>query len=57
MHVNSYHLGFAPKTNETMIRLFRQYIPDHAPVWTEVGVEVLGDPRMRIEIRVTAIIS
>jgi len=56
--VHSYHVGgFPPEVNQTMTRLFRQYIPTHAPIWTEVGVEVLGDPRMRIEIRVTAILS
>lgn len=58
IHVDSYHVGgFPPEVNGTMTRLFRQYMPDHAPIWTELGVEALGDPRMRIEIRVTAIIS
>ena len=58
IHVNSYHVGgFPPETNETMTRLFRRYMPNHAPIWTEVGVTALGDPRMRIEIRVTAIIA
>jgi len=58
IHVNTYHVGgFPPEANETISRLFRQYMPNHGPVWTEVGVAVLGDPRMRIEIRVTAIIA
>lgn len=58
VHVNSYHVGgFAPAVNETMARLYRQYMPDHAPIWTQTGVEVLGLPEMRIEIRVTAILS
>lgn len=58
IHVNSYHVGgFPPEANETISRLFRQYMPNHGPVWTEVGVEALADPRMRIEIRVTAIIA
>ena len=56
VHVNSYHVGgFPPVVNETMTRLFRQYMPDRAPIWTQVGVESLGLPDMRIEIRVTAI--
>jgi enamine deaminase RidA (YjgF/YER057c/UK114 family) len=38
-----------------MTRLFRQYMPDRAPIWTQVGVESLGLPDMRVEIRVTAI--
>jgi enamine deaminase RidA (YjgF/YER057c/UK114 family) len=31
-------------------------MPNHAPIWTQVGVEALGLPTMRFEIRVTAII-
>jgi enamine deaminase RidA (YjgF/YER057c/UK114 family) len=57
VHVNSYHVGgFPPAVNETMARLYRQYMPDHAPIWTQTGVEALGLPAMRIEIRVTAIV-
>ena len=58
IHVNSYHVGkFPPEVNETMTRLYRQYMPDHAPIWTQTGVEALGLPAMRIEIRVTAILD
>ncbi|MFC6631791.1 RidA family protein [Microbulbifer taiwanensis] len=58
VHVNSYHVGgFPPIVNETMARLYRQYMPNHAPIWTQLGVESLGLPEMRIEIRVTAIVS
>lgn len=56
IHVNSYHVGFPQETNETMKRMFRHYMPNHAPIWTETGVTALGDPRMRVEIRVTAIL-
>jgi enamine deaminase RidA (YjgF/YER057c/UK114 family) len=57
VHVNSYHVGgFPPIVNETMARLYRQYMPDHAPIWTQLGVAALGLPTMRIEIRVTAIV-
>jgi len=56
VHVNSYHTGFAPETNETMARMFRELMPNHAPIWTETGVTALGDPHMRVEIRVTAIV-
>lgn len=57
IHVNSYHVGgFPPELNETMVKLFRHYIPNHAPIWTQVGVAALGLPTMRIEIRVTAVI-
>jgi enamine deaminase RidA (YjgF/YER057c/UK114 family) len=58
VHVNFYHIGgFTPEVNDVMARLFRHYIPNHAPIWTEVGVAALGLPTMRIEIRVTAITS
>lgn len=56
VHVNSYHVGgFPPVVNETMTKLFRSYMPDHAPIWTQVGVAALGLPTMRVEIRVSAI--
>lgn len=58
VHVNSYHVGgFPPEVNETMATLFRSYMPDRAPIWTEIGVAALALPDMRIEIRVTAIVS
>lgn len=54
-HVNSYHVGgFPPEVNATMTRLFRQNMPDNAPIWTQIGVDALGLPTMRVEIRVTA---
>lgn len=57
VHVNSYHVGgFPPVVNETMARLYRYYMPNHAPIWTQLAVAALGLPTMRIEIRVTAIV-
>ncbi|WP_149540171.1 RidA family protein [Siccirubricoccus phaeus] len=57
VHINTYHVGgFPPEVNETMGRLNRHYMPDNPPIWTEVGVQSLGHPRMRIEIRATAIL-
>lgn len=57
VHVNSYHVGgFPPEVNDTMVKMFRNYIPNHAPIWTQLGVAALGLPAMRIEIRVTAVI-
>lgn len=56
VHVNSYHVGgFPPVVNATIAGLFRHYMPDHAPIWTQLGVAALGLPTMHIEIRVTAI--
>ena len=56
VHVNSYHVGFPPVANEAMVKLFRHYMPNHAPIWTQLGVAALGDPTMRIQIRATAIV-
>ncbi|MDZ5696064.1 RidA family protein [Chelativorans sp. M5D2P16] len=58
VHVNTYHVGgFPPLVNETIVRLYRHHMPDHAPIWTQLGVEALGLPAMRFEMRVTAIID
>jgi enamine deaminase RidA (YjgF/YER057c/UK114 family) len=57
VHINSYHVGgFPPEVNDVMVKLFRHYMPNHAPIWTEVGVAALALPTMRVEIRVTAIV-
>ena len=57
-HVNSYHVpepdGTILAANAEMGRQFRLRMPDHKPIWTCLGVAVLGDPKMRVEIRVTA---
>lgn len=58
IHVNTYHVGgFPAVVNETIVRLYRHHMPDHAPIWTQVGVEALGLAAMRFEMRVTAIID
>jgi enamine deaminase RidA (YjgF/YER057c/UK114 family) len=57
--VNSYHVPEADGTilaaTAEMARQFRRRMPDHKPIWTCLGVAVLGDPKMRVEIRVTAV--
>jgi enamine deaminase RidA (YjgF/YER057c/UK114 family) len=60
VHVNSYHVPSAPDSigdahNDVMVDQFRRRMPDRAPIWTQTGVTVLGAPKMRVEIRVTAI--
>jgi enamine deaminase RidA (YjgF/YER057c/UK114 family) len=42
--------------NDVMTRLFRHYMPDNPPIHTLLGVAALGDPKMRFEIRVTAVL-
>jgi enamine deaminase RidA (YjgF/YER057c/UK114 family) len=57
-HVNSYHTlepdGTILAATAEMARQFRRRAPDHPPIWTCLGVAALGDPKMRVEIRVTA---
>lgn len=57
--VDSFHvLGTADFAahNVIMVEQFRKRSGDRNPIWTELGVAALGDPAMRIEIRVAAII-
>jgi enamine deaminase RidA (YjgF/YER057c/UK114 family) len=56
IHVNSYHVDISEKTNRIMVELLRRYMPDRAPIWTCLGVAALADPKMRVEVRVTAIL-
>lgn len=60
--MNSYHV---PESTEevgeahtrVMVEQFRARMGDRAPIWTEVGVPVLAAPKMRVEIRVTAVVG
>ena len=54
--VNSYHVGFTEDVNRIMTEQFLKHMPSRAPIWTLLGVAALGDPKMRVEIRVTAIL-
>jgi enamine deaminase RidA (YjgF/YER057c/UK114 family) len=57
-HVNSYHVpepdGRISAAIGEVVRQLRLRMPDHQPIWTALGVAVLGDPGMRVEVRVTA---
>lgn len=58
-HVNSYHVGLDRNHEQVlaiMTERFRHYMPDNGPVWTCTGVTALADPKMRVEIRVTAVL-
>ena len=60
--VHSYHVPDADGRIgaahlDTMVEQFRLRMGDRAPLWTAVGVAVLGDPQMRVEIQVNAIID
>jgi enamine deaminase RidA (YjgF/YER057c/UK114 family) len=60
--VNSYHIPgsadfIGEVHNRVMVEQFRKRMGDRSPIWTEIGVPALGAPKMRVEIRVTAIID
>ena len=33
---------------------YAKWMPDHAPIWTQIGVKQLGVPNMHIELEVVA---
>jgi enamine deaminase RidA (YjgF/YER057c/UK114 family) len=58
VHVNSYHVlrdDTFEDHNRVMVEQFRRRMGERAPIWTESGVTALGHPKMRVEIRVTAV--
>ncbi|TPQ22009.1 Rid family hydrolase [Streptomyces sporangiiformans] len=60
--VNSYHIPTSADFigevhNRVMVEQLRERMGDRSPIWTEIGVPALGAPKMRVEIRVTAIID
>ncbi|KAG4440192.1 hypothetical protein IFR05_004337 [Cadophora sp. M221] len=52
--VNSYHIPLNNEALAAVTRNFKKWMPDHAPIWTCVGVTRLGDDDMRVEIEVSA---
>jgi enamine deaminase RidA (YjgF/YER057c/UK114 family) len=59
--VDSYHIPESAESigeshNRVMVAQFRERMGDRAPIWTQVGVSALGAPKMRIEIRVIAVV-
>lgn len=52
--VTSYHTEITPEVAATMAEQFGKWMPDHKPIWTEIGVKQLGAPKMNVEIEVVA---
>ncbi|KAF9732684.1 L-PSP endoribonuclease family protein [Paraphaeosphaeria minitans] len=52
--VNSYHVPLNDEALGAMAKGFKKWMPDHAPIWTCVGVQRLGEDDMRVEIEVVA---
>jgi enamine deaminase RidA (YjgF/YER057c/UK114 family) len=60
--VNSYHLPASVDSigevhNRVMVEQFRKRMGDRSPIWTQIGVPAFGVPKMRVEIRVTAVVG
>jgi len=60
--VDSYHISTADDSigddhNRVMVAQFRKRMGDRSPIWTQLGVATLGAPKMRVEIRATAIVG
>ncbi|ERF69714.1 hypothetical protein EPUS_09472 [Endocarpon pusillum Z07020] len=51
--VVTYSIDIAPQ-HDRIVENFRKWMPDHCPVWTELGVKQLGSDLMNIEIDVEA---
>lgn len=54
--MRSYHVDLDQDGVAYMADRLREYMPDQPPLWTVIGVSALGDPHMRAEIEVTAIV-
>ncbi|RPA99515.1 YjgF-like protein [Choiromyces venosus 120613-1] len=52
--IRSYHIELSPEALGATIAAIRKWCPDHAPVWTCVGVIALGEEGMLVEIEVEA---
>jgi hypothetical protein len=51
--VVTYSTDIRPQ-HDRIVENFRKWMPDHQPVWTEVGVKQLGAEAMHFEIEVEA---
>lgn len=43
-----------PSQHERIVHNLKKWMPDHHPIWTELGVNQLGSDRMHFEIDVEA---
>ncbi|CAA0129254.1 RutC family protein YjgH [Mycolicibacterium vanbaalenii] len=60
--VDSFHIPAEDDTigdahNRVMVEQFRKRMGDRSPIWTQIGVAALGAPKMRVEIKVSAIVG
>ena len=60
--VDSYHVPDSTEPlleahSPAVVEQFRLRMGDRAPIWTQIGVAALGHPKMRVEVRVTAVVG
>ena len=55
--VESWHLPLDEATYGLMVAELRDRMPRHRPIWTALAVPSFGLPGMRLEVRVTAIVT
>jgi len=53
--VYSFHTDLSAEVTALMKENFEKWMPDHKPIWTEIGVKQLGAPGMNVEIEVVAL--
>ena len=46
--------ALTPAVTQRMKENFEKWMPNHAPIWTELGVAALGEVDMKVEIEVVA---
>ena len=58
VNVDTFHVpesdGYIVASTTEVAKQFAKRMPGYKPTWTALGVAVLGDPGMRVEVRVTA---
>lgn len=52
--VNTYHTKITVEITAHVAANFKKWMPDHNPIWTEIGVTQLGAEDMHFEIEVVA---
>ena len=52
--LTTYHVGLDEKTLNIIVKCVKEFMPEHKPIWTCLGVAKLARDDMRVEIDVTA---
>ncbi|WVW84381.1 hypothetical protein I302_106415 [Kwoniella bestiolae CBS 10118] len=55
--LRSYHMDLDEAAQEAMVRNMRKWMPDHQPIYTQIGVDKLAVPGMRVEIEAWAFVG